>query len=60
MTDKIFWENKHWNRDKDIAIYLCTKFQSILRTKDFATKFAQKIQMERILKKINIKTVISI
>ena len=51
MTDKIFWENKHWNRDKDIAIFA---------TKIFATKFAQKIQMERILKKINIKTVISI
>ena len=38
MNDK----NKHYSRDKHIAMYPCTKFQLIWRTSDFGTKFAEK------------------
>ena len=37
------WKNKHQNRNKHIAIYLCTKFQPIWRISDFGIKFAQNI-----------------
>ena len=41
-------------------MYPFTKFQSILRTSDFRTKFAPKNMNENFFEKINVKTVISI
>ena len=38
----------------------CTKFQSIWRTSDFETKFAQKNMTDKSFEKINVKMVISI
>ena len=38
MNDKTNWKNKQWNRNKHIAIYLCTKFQSIWRTSVYEWK----------------------
>ena len=32
MTGKNFEKNKHWNRNKHVAMYACTKFQLIWRT----------------------------
>ena len=40
-------------------MYRCTKFQSIRRTSDFVTKFAQKNMNEKNFQKLNIKTIIS-
>ena len=42
-NDTIFLKNKHQNRNKHIVMYSSRKIQSIWRTSDFETKFAQKI-----------------
>ena len=41
-------------------MYPCTKFESIWRTSDFETKFAQQKMTEKHFEKINFKIVISI
>ena len=41
-------------------MYPCKKFQSIWRTSDFETKFAQKNMTDKIFEKINITIAISI
>ena len=41
-------------------MYPSTKFQSIKRTSDFETKFAQKNRTDKNFEKINIKIVISV
>ena len=41
-------------------MYPCTKCQSIRKTSDFATKFAQKNMNDKNFEKINVKIIISI
>ena len=41
-------------------MYSCANFQSIWRTPDFETKFAQKNMTDKNFQKINIKILISI
>ena len=42
MNDKHFEKNKHQIRNKDIAMYTCSKFQVISKTPVFGIKFDQK------------------
>ena len=42
MNDKNLEKNKHYIRNKHIAMCPCTKFHSIWRTLVFRTKFAKK------------------
>ena len=46
--------------NKHTAMYPCTKCQSIRKTSDFATKFAQKNMNDKNFEKINVKIIISI
>ena len=41
-------------------MYPCTKCQSIRKTSDFATKFAQKNMNDKNFEKINVKVIINI
>ena len=41
-------------------MYSCTKIQSIWRTSDFETKFAQKNMADKDFQKITIKIIISV
>ena len=45
-----FWKTKHWNHNKHVTMYTCTKFQLIWRTSDLGTKFAQKYQWQKFWK----------
>ena len=60
MNDKNFEKINIKNCNKLIAMYPFTKFQSILRSSDFRTKFAEKNMNEKNFEKINVKIVISI
>ena len=50
----------HENRNQHITVCPFIKFQSIWRTLDFKTKFAQNYMNGKKFEKINIKIVISI
>ena len=49
----------HENRDKHVAMSVCTKFQSIYKTSNFGTKFVQKNTSDKIFGKINMKIIVS-
>ena len=46
----------HQNRNQHMAMCPCIKFQSISRTYDFGTKFAQTFLNDKIMKKYTLKT----
>ena len=55
-----FLKNRHENRNKHVAMYPCTKFQSIWKTSNFGTKFIQKNMSDKYFEKISIKFEIKI
>ena len=56
---QILRKNTAQNLNQHITMCPCIKFQSIWRTLDFGTTFAQNYMNDKFFKRINIKIVIS-